>query len=128
MWKIRGSPTQRAHNETLLHLQICSICLRLAAVSSFTEIQYLQIEPNGKRTHAMESKMLKMFYLYGFVWWTKCICWAIENNYLLFYKLIEFAVEWIPATEIKQKLSSVQNITCITAIVHKKIRSVFFVP
>ena len=62
-------------------------------MSSFTEIQYLQDEPNGKDTHTMESKMLKMFYLYRFVGGTNWICWAIENNYLLVYKPFDFAVE-----------------------------------
>ena len=71
--------------------------------------------------------MLKMFYLYGFVRWAKCIWWAIENNYVFVYKLFEFAVEWIPAIKKKQKLSSVQKITCITAIDDKKITSAFYV-
>ena len=62
-------------------------------MSAFTEIQYLQDEPNAKGTHTMESKMLKMFYLHGFVGGTNWICWAIENNYLLVYKLFEFTVE-----------------------------------
>ena len=42
------------------------------------------------------------------------------------YKLFEFAVEWIPAIRNKAELSSVQKITCITAMSDKKIISVFF--
>ena len=59
--------------------------------------------------------------MYRFTKWTKCVWWAIENNYLLIYELFEFAVEWLPATERKQKLRSVQKITCITVIADKKI-------
>ena len=43
------------------------------------------------------------------------------------YKLFEFAVEWIPAIRNKAELSSVQKITCITAMADKKIISVFCV-
>ena len=50
---------------------------------------------------------------------------AIEDNYLLVYKLFEFAVSEFFQSEIKQKISSVQNITCITATNDKKIISVF---
>ena len=32
---------------------------------------------------------------------SKCIWWAIENNYLIVYKFFEFAVEWI--LEIRNK-------------------------
>ena len=98
------------------HLHICSICLRLA-VSSLTEIQYLQIEPGGKGTHTDESMMLKMFYLYGFIRWTKCIRWTIENSYLLVYKLFEFLSL---QSEIKQKLSSVQKITLLLQLLIRK--------
>ena len=69
-----------------------------------------------------------MFYLYGFVRWTRCIWWALENNYLLVYKLSECAVEWIPTIRNKaDKWSSVEKFTCITAIADKKIINVFFV-
>ena len=44
------------------------------------------------------------------------------------YKLFEFAVESIPAIRNKAKLSSVQKITCITAMTDEKIISVFCVP
>ena len=71
------------------HLHICLICLRLD-VPSLTKIQYLQIEPSKKRTLTNESLMLKMFYLCEFIRWAKYIQWAIENNYLLVYKLFEF--------------------------------------
>ena len=90
-------------------------------------IQYLQTEPSEKVAHLNESMMLKMFYLYGFVRWTKCIWWTGENNYLLDYMLFEFAVEWIPATRIKQKYSSIQKTTCTTTIGDKKIISLFCV-
>ena len=93
----------------------------------FIKIQYLQIEPSEKGTYTSESMILQIFYLNGFVRWTKCIWWAIENNNLLVYKLFEFAVEWFQQSEIKQKLSLVQKITCITAIANKKIISVFCV-
>ena len=96
-------------------------------MASLTEIQYLQIEPYQKGTDHNEITMLKMFYLHEFVRWTKGIWWAIENNYLLVYKLSEFAVEWIAAIRMKQKLSSVQKITCITAIADKKIGSILCV-
>ena len=49
--------TRGFYNDAYLH--ICSIGLRLA-VSSVTEIQYLQIEPSEKRSHTNESMMLKM--------------------------------------------------------------------
>ena len=69
--------------------------------------------------------MLGMFFLFGFARWTKCIWWAVENNYLNIYKLFEFAVEWIPAIRNKPKLSWFQKISCITAITDKKMISVF---
>ena len=68
-----------------------------------------------------------MFYLYGFVRWTKYIWWAIENSYLLVYKLFEFAVEWIHEIRNKAKLSPVQKITYITAIAYEKVMGVFCV-
>ena len=73
-------------------------------MSSLTKTQSLQIEPSEKRTHTNESVMLKMFYLYGFVRWTKCIWLAIENNYLLVYKLLEFAVKTISAVRNKAEI------------------------
>ena len=57
------------------HLQICSIGIRLD-VSVLTEIKYLEIEPSEKETDTNEIMMIKMFYLYGFVKWTKCIWWT----------------------------------------------------
>ena len=84
-------------------LYICSICLKLD-VFSLAEIQYCQIEPSKKRSHPNESMILKMFYLYRFVRWTKCTWLFIENNYLLVYKLFEFAVEWIPAIRNKAEI------------------------
>ena len=71
---------------------------------SLTEIQFFQIEANEKRTHTNKSMMLKMFYLCGFVRWTKCIWWAIENNYLLVCKHFEFVIEWIPAIRNKAEV------------------------
>ena len=68
-----------------------------------------------------------MFYLYGFVRWTKYIWRAIENSYLLVYKLFEFAVEWIHEIRNKVKLSPVQKITYITAIAYEKVMDVFCV-
>ena len=109
---------------TITH--ICSICLKLD-VSSLIEIQYSQIEPSEKRTHTNESMMLKMFYLYGFVRWTKCIWSAIENDYLFIYQLFEFVVEWIPLIRYKAEIYSVKKITCINAIADKKIIRVFCV-
>ena len=53
-----------------------------------------------KGTHASESMILKMSYLYGFIRWTKCIWWAIKNNYLL-------VSEWIPAIRNKAETSQV---------------------
>ena len=50
------------------YFHICSTCLRLV-LSSWTEIQYLEIKPSGKGTHTNEIMMLKMFFLYGFVRW-----------------------------------------------------------
>ena len=44
-----------------------------------------------KGADSNESMMLKMFYLFGFVRWTKYTWWAKESNYLLVYKLFEFA-------------------------------------
>ena len=64
--------------------------------------------------------MLKMFYLHGFIRWTKCIWCVIENNYLLVNRIFEFAVEF-HESNIKQTLSPVQKITCITATGDKKI-------
>ena len=49
---------------------ICLISLRLD-VSLLTEIHYFGIEPSEEETHGNESIMLKMFYLCGFVRWTK---------------------------------------------------------
>ena len=46
---------------------------------------------------------------------------------MLVYKLYAFAVECIPAVRNKTELSSVQKITCITAIADKKIINVFCV-
>ena len=84
-------------------LYICSSCLRLD-VSSLTEIQHLHIETSEKETYTNERKMLKMLYLYGFVRWIKCIWWIIENNYLFFSKLFDFAVEWIPVIRNKAEI------------------------
>ena len=109
-----------------VHLHICSIFLRLV-VSLITEIHYLQIEPGGKGTHVNESMMLKMFYLYEFVRWAKCIWWTIVNNYFLVYKLFELAVEWIPLIRIKKKLFLAHKIIYITAVADKKMISVFSV-
>ena len=60
------------------HLHICSTCLRLH-VSSLTKIHYLQIKPSERGTHNNRTMMLN---LYGFVRWTRCIWWAIEDNYM----------------------------------------------
>ena len=67
---------------------------------SLIKVQHLQIEPNEKGIHINESMMFKMFYLYQFV------RWAIENNYLLVYKLFEFAVERISITRNKTEIIS----------------------
>ena len=53
--------------------------------------------------------VLQMFYLYGFLRWTKCIWWALENNYLLVDNLFEFAVECITAVKNKAE-------TCIALL------------
>ena len=84
------------------NLHICLICLRLV-MSSLTEIQYLQIELSAQGMHTNEKIMLKMFYLYRFITWTKCIWWAVENYYLLVYKSFKVAVEWIPTIRNKAK-------------------------
>ena len=88
------------------------------------------IEPSEKGTHAIESMMLKMFYLCGFVRWTKCIWWAIENSICSF---ISFWVccwmnfkKWLFKNKITN--SSIQKITCITAIADTKMISMFCVP
>ena len=104
-------------------MRICTFPLSIYSiltVSSLTEIQYLLIEPSGKGTHTNQSLMLKIFYLYGFVRWTKCIWSAIENNYLLVYKLLSLQLNEFPQPEIKQKYS-VQKIACINAIGDKTI-------
>ena len=44
----------------------------------------MQNELSEKGTHSNKSMMLKMFYLQGFVRWTKCIWWVVENNYMPF--------------------------------------------
>ena len=93
-------------------MHIFSICLRLY-VSSLSKIQDLQIEWSEKGKHTNESMTLKMFYLCGFVWWTKCIWWAIENNYLLVYKLFYFAVELIPVIRNK-------SLTFLQFLIRKK--------
>ena len=61
--------------------------------------------------------MLKMFYLYGFV----CFIYG----YGLVYQLFESAAECVPAITNKADLSSVQKITCVTAIADKEIISIF---
>ena len=78
--------------------------------SSLTEIimqkfSICRLASSGKRKIFLQSMMLKTFYLYGFARWTKCIWWAIENNYLLVNKLLEFAVEWIPAIRNKAEIN-----------------------
>ena len=68
-------------------------------------MQDLHIEPSEKETHANESMMLKMFYLYEFVGWTKCIWWAIKMivcSIIVFWIL---QVKNLIPSEIKQKLS-----------------------
>ena len=40
-------------------------------------IQYLQIKPSEQETCTNKSMMVKMFHLFGFIRWTKCIWWAI---------------------------------------------------
>ena len=94
-------------------------------MSSLTETQYLKLKPSDKGTHYLWKYV---FYLYRFVRWTRCIWWAIENNYLLVYKFFEL-YSWINSynQKIKQKWSSVQKITCVTAIADKKMISVLCV-
>ena len=67
-----------------------------------------------------------MFYPYGFVRRTKCICWAIGNNYLIVITFLSLQLNEFMESDIKQKLSLVQ-ITCVTATAHKKIISLFCV-
>ena len=52
---------------------------------------------------------------------------GIENDYLLFNKLLSLQLNEFPQSEVKQKFSSIQKITYITAIADKKIISVFCV-
>ena len=59
-------------------------------------------------------------FIYLFIYYYKLIiCWFIS---FLSYQLSEFL-----QSEIKQKLSSVQKITCVTAIADKEIISIFCV-
>ena len=53
--------------------------------------------------------------------WTEWVhLMGYRNNYLLVYRIFEFAVEFeFLQSEIKQKLSSVQKSTCIIAIADK---------
>ena len=62
-------------------------------MSSLTKIQYLQIEPNGKGTPTNESMMLKMFICKDSSDQQSAFDGGIKNNYLLAYKLFQFAVE-----------------------------------
>ena len=57
----------------------------------------MQIEPSGKGTNSNENLMLGIKCLYGYVKYvyrfvrrTKCIWWAIGNNYLHVYMLYAF--------------------------------------
>ena len=105
-------------------MRICTFPLSIYSiltVSSLTEIQYLLIEPSGKGTHTNQSLMFKIFYLYGFVRWTKCIWSAIENNYLLVYKLFKFAIR------NKAEIIFSSEIFSIIVIADKKIMSEFCV-
>ena len=54
-------------------------------MSSITKIQYWQIELSEKWTHGSESRLLKEFYVYRFIRWTKHIWWARENWFFWFY-------------------------------------------
>ena len=55
---------------TITHIYTFAWSVWDSIVSSFTEVQDLQIEPSEKGIHTNESMMLNMFYLYGFVIWT----------------------------------------------------------
>ena len=63
--------------------------------------------------------VLKMFYLYGFVRWTKCIWWALENNYLLVYKIFEFAVECITAVKKEAETIFKKSLALLQLIIRK---------
>ena len=112
----------RAIKTWFLRSHICSICLRLDNRNSLIEIYYLQIEPREKWTHTNECMMLKMFYLHGIA------VHLMGYRKQIFTRLWAFWVShWMNEFlqwEIKWKLSSVQNIYCITAIADKK-KSIF---
>ena len=96
------------------------------ARNELTEIQYLQIEKIKREHTPIKAKPMKVWCLNFLSVWIRQMNRVQENNYLLIHKLFEFAVEWIPGSRSNsQKLSSVQKLTCITAIADKKIIRVF---
>ena len=111
-----------------LFFTITHICTFDQSVcSSLTEVQYLQVEPCEKGTHTNESMMLKMFTYSdspdeqsAFERLQKIIICSFIG--FLSLQLNEFL-----QSKIKQKLSSVQRITCTTAFADEKILNVFCV-
>ena len=71
---------------------MCAFSVFGLDAASLTEIQYLHIAPSEKGTYTNERMMLKSTW------------WAIENIYLLVFKLFEFSVEWIPAIRYKVEI------------------------
>ena len=108
----------------IAHFHICSICF-LFEDSLCLYYQKLSI----CRLNQVEREHIPMK-----VWCLKCfVCTDSSdeqntfdghdyygNDYLFVYKLFEFELDKFLQLEIKQKLSSIQKITCIIAIADKK--------
>ena len=84
----------------------------------------MQIEPSEK-----EHMLMKVWCLKSFIYMDSsdalCIWWAREIITRLLINFLSLQLNEFLQSEMKQKLSSVENIICITAIADKKIKSVF---
>ena len=112
LW-INGKTIKTPGSYENAYLHIWSICVK-QYVSSLIQIQYLQIESSDKGTLTNENMILKMFYQSALMG-----CRISSFISFLSLQLNEFL-----QSEINQKLSSVQEITCNAAIADKKIISV----
>ena len=86
-----------------------------------TRCVYFKIEPSETWAHANESMILKIFYLYGFVRWTKCIWWLYNLTICSFINFLSLQLNDILQSEIKQNYLQFKKITFITAIADNKI-------
>ena len=93
-------------------------------VSSLTQTQYLQIEPSGKGAHTNDRISLKCFICTDSSDEQNTFNGLCKISICSFIRFLNLQLNEFLQSEIKQKLSSAQKITCITTIADKNIISV----